>query len=436
MTSTAPTTVRITDLADPQRTDALLARLSEAEHHPVELTVEAVLDSARNLTGLTDFGPEDFRERMALRLNEVDAHKHNTAFGRLEFFQGMARTVANRQKILNLLKLHPEIREVEVKRPIFIVGMPRSGTTDLVNTLAADSRFRTMPNWEGGLVPDNLEQRLGPGEEDPRLVRARARWEADLGLLPYRELMHPTNPYFLDEAPGDGPDVPVGGWRGMGLAWSREMLNWRRDADRWLEFDQKSRQTPRYTWARTGIQILQWYRPGERYLGKATGQMGDVGALLRQFPDATIVFTHRDPVAVVQSAATMICYRARMFYTRVDPSWYLDFYKGLVHRLLKAYLENRHLAPKEQSIDILFHERIADEMGFIEKIYQLAEFPLTAAARAEIEQAYTTRARGFVPWEQGKVVYDLRADFGADPVSIRREFDYYFDALPVKVEVI
>src|SRR5215469_15012368 len=104
MTSTAPRTVRITDLADPQRTDALLARLEEAEHHPVELTVEAVLDSARNLTGLTDFGQEDFRERMALRLNEVNAHKHNTAFGRLEFFQGMARTIANRQKILNLLK--------------------------------------------------------------------------------------------------------------------------------------------------------------------------------------------------------------------------------------------------------------------------------------------------------------------------------------------
>jgi hypothetical protein len=163
--------------------------------------------------------------------------------------------------------------------------------------------------------------------------------------------------------------------------------------------------------------------------------MGVVGALMRQFPDATVVFTHRDPVAIVQSAATMICYRARMFYTHIDPTWYLDFYKGLVHRLLQAYLDSRHLVPAEQSMDILFHERIDDEMGFLEKIYELAEFPLTDSAREEIEQARRNRARGFVPWEQGKVVYDLRADFGADPVSIRREFDYYFNALPVRAEV-
>jgi hypothetical protein len=432
MTNAMSRIVRITDLANPEYTEAALVALKEAEARPIELTVEPVLATARSITGLADFGRGDFRERMAIELSEVDRHPYNTAWGRADFFDGMVHTAANRLRILNLLKLHPEIEELEVNRPIFIVGMPRTGTTDLVNAMAADSRFRTMPNWEGEqLVPDDPEQHLAPDEEDPRLVKARRTFEERLGLLPYRELMHPTNPDFLDEAPGDGPDFPLWGWGGT-LAWLREMLNWREDSARWRGYLQP---TPPYTWTKKGIKILQWYRPGERFLGKLTGHMEKLGALMQQFPDATVVFTHRDPVAVVQSAATMICYRSRMYYTRIDPAWYLDFYKGLVHHLLRAHLQNRDLVPEKQRIDVVFDKLIANQMGILEEIYRVAGLPLTEASRAEIEHGRSKRARGFVPWEQGKVAVDLRADYGVDPVSIRREFDYYFNALPVRPEV-
>src|SRR5438874_13037296 len=112
LTNTMPRIVRITDLANPERTEALLARLAEAEHHPVELTVDAVLAAAAQATGLEDFGPPDFRDRLAVELQEVDKHPYNTSFGRLDFFQGMVRTGSNRLRIRTLITLHPEIEDI------------------------------------------------------------------------------------------------------------------------------------------------------------------------------------------------------------------------------------------------------------------------------------------------------------------------------------
>jgi hypothetical protein len=433
MTTPTPKTVRITDLADPQYTDAELAALAAAEARPIELTVDAVLAAAEAAVGLDDFGPEDFRERLNVMLSEVDRHPFNTAWGRLDFFESMVRMASNRLRIRHLLTLHPEIAEIEIKRPIFIVGMPRTGTTDLLNTMAADSRFRTMTRWESQQpVPDDPEQLQGAvGDEDPRLQRARREYEERRGILPYRDLMHPTNPEFIEEEYElEVLDFFV---RRTPLAFRREMLSWREDLVKWRSFQH---QMPHYTWIKIGLQILHWYRPAERFLGKAILHMENLGPLLRHFPDATIVFTHRDPVAVVQSAATMMCYQARMSYTRIDPAWYLDFYKGFVHRCLQAYLRDRSMVPKERTMDVFFDELRVNQMGIIERIYELAGFPLTQRARAEIDRDRDRRARGFVPVERGKVVYDLRADYGVDPEDIRQEFDYYLKALPVAPEVM
>jgi hypothetical protein len=427
--------IRISDLAKPRLSPAAEEALKAAESRAVELTVDSVLTTATRSSGLLDFGPGDFRRRLAVLLSEVENHPRNTAFGRAHYFDLMVDTAVARLRMINLFARHPEIHETKIVRPIFIVGMPRSGTTDLVNSLGSDSRFRTMPNWERMVVPDDPSNPTDPHAEDPRLTRARTQFEADRRLLPYRELMHPTNPYFLDEAPTDALDFPLSTWEGRPLAWEREMLHWRSDVPLWLKHDLASRVTPQYSWSKWGIQVLQWYRPAARFAGKATGMMGDVGAILQQFPDATIVFTHRDPVAILQSSATMICYRARLYYRSIDPAWYLEFYKGLIHDLLKAYLKNRAVVPEGQGLDILFHERIANPIGHLEKIYDLAGFPLTTQARREIATAGKSRARGFVPWNEGRVVYNLREDFSVDPNEIRREFSYYYDAVSVQPEV-
>ena len=78
---------------------------------------------------------------------------------------------------------------------------------------------------------------------------------------------------------------------------------------------------------------------------KSPQHLEQLGPLLTVFPDATVVVTHRDPVSVVQSAATMMAYAARMSYRTPDPDFYLSYWTDRIRRLLEASLRDRHLVP-------------------------------------------------------------------------------------------
>jgi hypothetical protein len=211
--------------------------------------------------------------------------------------------------------------------------------------------------------------------------------------------------------------------------WDRQVPRCR---DYWFALDK----TPTYAYLKSVLKILQWYGPGERLMLKAVEHMAALPALMQNFPDATVVFTHRDPVAVIQSSITMAAYSARMHYSQIDLSWYLEFFKDMAHRQLRAYFRDRDSIPNGQVLDVFFDEVRENELGVIEKIYEVADFPLTLSARAEIGSQLNTRARGFVPMSRGRIAYDLRADYGIDPNDLRSEFDYYFNALLVRAGVL
>ncbi len=115
-------------------------------------------------------------------------------------------------------------------------------------------------------------------------------------------------------------------------------------------------QTPHYAYLKTVLQILQWCRPGERWVLKSPQHLEQLGPLLTTFPDATVVVTHRDPVAVVQSAATMMTYAARMSYQTPEPDFYLSYWTDRIGRLLEASVRDRGLLPAGQFEDVHFHD--------------------------------------------------------------------------------
>src|SRR5688572_22935090 len=124
--------IRIDDLAAPVLNDVQRMALDYGESRRTELTVEAVCAAAVARTGLSDFGADDFRERLGLQLAEMDADEERTGIGRLLMFSDCVRHAANRLLIHDLLRRHPEIREVPIERPVIVIGLPRSGTTHLV----------------------------------------------------------------------------------------------------------------------------------------------------------------------------------------------------------------------------------------------------------------------------------------------------------------
>jgi hypothetical protein len=336
-------------------------------------------------------------------------------------FNDCVRYAANRLRIHALLAQHPEIHDEAIVAPIIVVGLPRSGTTHLVNLIAADPRLRSLPLWE------SYEPVPTPGEPatrdaaDPRHQRCAAAWEAMQQTVPHLAAMHPMAPDHVHEE----LELQLPDFTSYELEWVARVPEWR---DHYLATDQ----TPHYEYLRTVLKILQWYAPGERWVLKSPQHLEQLGPLLTTFPDATVVMTQRDPVSVVQSAATMMAYGSRMSYRSTDPTAYLDYWTDRIGRLLDAAVRDTPLIPGQQRIDVPFHEFMADDVAMVERIYEVARLPMNATARQQMRDHMATHARG----RFGQVIYDLRSDFGAEPADVRARFSEYFEAFPrVQVEV-
>ena len=412
--------IRIEDLREPALTAAQRAALAFGERNPVSLSLDSVLRAAVERTGLDDFGPGGFIERLALWLSEMDDDAECTGLGRASLWNDCVRAAANRLRIRALLNEHPEIERVAIERPIIVVGLPRSGTTHLVNLIAADARLRSLPLWESQEpVPDPRE---APGEDgvDPRYARSARGWEMMRANVPLLAAMHPMSPDHIHE------ELEL-----MLPDFSSYNQEWIARAPRWRDYYLAHDQTPHYAYLKTVLQILQWRQPRERWVLKSPQHLEQLGPLLATFPDATIVVTHRDPVSVVQSAATMLAYGARMNYRTPKPEWYLEYWTDRIRRLLEASVRDRGFLPVGRTIDVLFHEFMADDLATVERIYEVAGLPMTDSARAQIAAYLNAHPRGV----EGQVVYDLRHDFAVEPAAVREPFGFYFERFPVKVEV-
>ncbi len=414
-----PPDIRITDLADPVLTPAQHAAIAAASRVPAQFSAEVILGEAVRRTGLDDFGPDDFRERFEVQLQSLDEDPYAGPVGRLGAFGDCVRFAANRLRLRDLIRRHPEILDIEIRRPIIIVGLPRSGTTHLLNLISADTRLRSLPYWESlEPVPARGE---GPGRDglDPRFIRCRDNYAYAYGLLPHLRAMHDMPPEHIhEEIELQAPDFSNYTWE-----WIAHVPRWR---DYYLAHDQ----TPHYGYLKSVLQVLQWQRGPDRWILKSPQHLEQLGPLLSTFPDATVAFTHRDPVSVIASTVTMEAYGSRLRCQRVDLDMIAGYWIDRIERLLRACVRDRDRVPATQSIDVPFHEFMADDVGMVRRIYARAGLEMTAGVQRLLEDFMRDNPRA----KFGRVVYDLQRDFGIDPHELRTRFAFYFERVPVRAE--
>ena len=414
-----PNDIRIADLASPELTPAQKMAVEAAGKMPVEFSEEAVLGAAREATGLSDFGADDFRERLAIWLEAVNEDAELGAVGRIGVFRDITRYATNRLRFEDLLKRHPEILDVTIDRPIIIAGLPRSGTTHLLNLIAADRRLRSLPYWE------SVEPIPIPGEEpgadgvDPRLARCRENYQLQDVMMPLLKNMHDMAPEHVHEE----IELQCIDFSSYELEWIATVPRWR---DHYLAEDQR----PSYRYMSNVLRALQWMRGPKRWILKSPQHMEQLGPLMDTFPDATVAITHRDPVSVIASTVTMLVYGDRLRRTRVDPPAVAAYWIDRIERLLRACVNDRGRVPAERSIDVLFHEFMDDDIAMVRRIYELADLPMSADAQADLAAYMEANPRG----KHGRILYDLKGDFGLDRDELRERFGFYFDRFPVKVE--
>jgi hypothetical protein len=411
--------IRIDDLREPVLTPAQRGAIAYAEKYPVSFDEETLLITARLQTSLDDFGPDDFRARLRVQLQAIEEDRELNALGRLGVWSNLLRYLCNRLRFEDLLRRHPEILKVPIDRPIFVVGMPRSGTTHLLNLLAADTRQRSLPYWESlEPVPAPHE---GPGRDgrDPRWVRCQRSYEQMVANMPLITAMHDMPPEHVHE------EIEL-----QELDFASYLLEWLCRPPRWRDHYLALDMRPHYAYLRRVLQALTWMRGPSRWVLKSPQHLEQLVPLLETFPDATIAITHRDPVSVIRSAITMLGYGDRMRRTRVDLEGLAAYWIDRVEKLLGACVRDRDKIPDAQAIDVPFHEFMADDVGMVARIYAKAGLALTPEARAAFDAFMAANPRG----KHGQVRYDLKGDFGLDPSEVRRRFDFYFERFPVRVE--
>jgi len=411
--------IRIADLAAPELTDIQKLAREGAAQIPVDFDMEAILEQARQETGLSRFGADDFRERMAVWLQAVTEDAELGAIGRVGVHRDILRYAKNRLRFEELIHRHPEILDEQIERPIIIAGLPRSGTTHLLNLIAADTRLRSLRYWE------SVEPIPVPGEApgadgvDPRLARCREGYAQQDLIMPLLKNMHDMAPEHVHE------EIEL-----QCIDFSSYELEWIATVPRWRDYYLAHDQRPSYAYMKNVLKALQWLRGPKRWILKSPQHMEQLGPLMDTFPDATVAITHRDPVSVIASAVTMLCYGDRMRRTRVDPPAVAAYWIDRVEKLLRACVRDHDLLPAERSIDVLFHEFMADDIGMVERIYALADLAMTPAARAELQAYMDENPRG----KHGRIVYDLKGDFGVEREALRERFGFYFDRFAVQAE--
>lgn len=415
--------IHIDDLANPVFSDLQKDILEFGETLDTEFSESAVLDAAREKTGLSDFGPEDFKERLNLLLDEWGNDPGITGISRLSLFNKLVLFASNRLLIQDTLTKHPEILDIPIEKPIIVAGLPRSGTTHLLNLMASDQRLRSLPLWESyEPIPLPGETPLEDGT-DPRYQRCADEWEMMQSVAPHLAAMHPMNPdHIHEELELMGPD-----FASYNFEWLAISPRWR---DHYFSHDQ----TPHYEYMKKVLQILLWQKRDTdsptRWVLKCPQHLEQLPALKKVFPDATIIVTHRDPVAVIQSTVTMLGYGQRINRKKVELKGLIHYWSDRIERLLKACVRDRDTLAESSSIDVPFHQFMADDMAMIEKIYAKAQLPMTEQSRAQLREHIEKNPRG----KHGQMIYDLKGDFGIEPNELRERFQFYFDRFPIQAE--
>jgi hypothetical protein len=412
--------IDITDLLNPVLSALQQAVLDATASQVVHFSVSAVLQAAQAQTGLSDFGPPDFRERLQLWLQAIDADAEASSVTRVSLQQMCVRYAVTRLRLENFMAQHPAAREVSIDRPIIVAGLPRSGTTHLLNLLSADQRLRSLPWWEAiAPIPDPAD-RTQPGAPDPRWTRAQAGWIQQDSMLPYLKAMHEFSPDHVSE------DVEF-----QAIDFSSYLIEWLARVPRWRDYYLAHDQSSTYAYLKKALQAVTFLKGPNRWVTKCPQHLEQLPVVHRTFPDATIVITHRDPVASIQSAITMSCYAARVLRKRVDPAGDAAYWIDRYERLLRRCVRDRDTLPQASVLDVCFHELMADTDGVLKQIYAKADLPLNPAALRELHEFLAAHPRG----KYGQVQYNLRRDFGLEPAAIRERFQFYLDRFPVPIEV-
>src|SRR6266850_3817114 len=270
------------------------------------LDPDAIARAACRRAGLDDFGDPGWREGLEVLCLALELEGNLSTFGRIAMRGLVTSALETRLRLIDWAARHPEVREEKIERPWVVVGLPRTGTTLLSLLLALDPEVRPLLHWESAspVPPPDLATHA----EDPRIAAAAKQVAQVEALNPAIRAMHPMGASIATECVG----FLFLDLRSLLIETQAHVPSY----GRWLE---KADMRGAYALHKLALQVLRSRIPTSAWSLKTPQHLWSLDTLLAFYPDARIVWTHRDPSKVVASVASLNTSLQRLNVRSNDP---------------------------------------------------------------------------------------------------------------------
>jgi hypothetical protein len=323
----------------------------------IDLGPKTVMERARKEAGLSRFLDYDFEAPLARLLDSYENDAELSLLGRVAVRTSSLLSLTTQLQIQRELELHPEILETPIEKPIFILGLPRTGTTLLHNLLAQGRNARSPMLWE----LERPAPAIGPDtpESDPRIGLTDAALSQTYKIVPHLQAVHAFDARMPEEC----------------VVLLRKIFccgSFAIDAHlpSYLEWFFGTDLVATYREFRKMLQLLMWRFPGHHLVLKSPLHLFAVDAILEVFPDARIIQTHRDPRTVAASGCSLSEVLRMLYTVKPDPrvigqDW-LQTWGTAMSRTVAA----REKADAGRFFDVHFSEVVAEPIRVTREIHQ------------------------------------------------------------------
>tara|TARA_B110000444_G_C18835320_1_gene595618 strand:+ start:1211 stop:2335 length:1125 start_codon:yes stop_codon:yes gene_type:complete len=368
---------------------------------------QRLIDKAIADTGLDDFGNHPLVEPLNILVQSMNAAKDASELGRNHFKSSVCSALTTRLQIENYTTEHPDLLNGIIEKPIFIVGLPRTGTTTLHHLLNQDKNNHTLRLWEAASpVPPPEEATY---TTDPRVTKLRTAMSVGGEQMKEMRKLHLSDP--------EGPDE-------CHLLFTRAIQTMEHPSlfhlPGYSEYIYSTNLNPLYAYHKRQLQLLQYKKPGNWVLKAPFHQMG-LKAILHTYPDAIIVQTHRDPITLMASGASFGHMIRKPWNNNPDPNVSGRDWFTMVDTYIRHFKQDRALLepPRQgQFLDVQYQQLLSNPLEIVAKIYALAGRKISDNARIDMQNWMDNHP----PNKHGKHEYRLK-DYGITEQEVLDSFN-------------
>jgi len=382
----------------------------------IDLNLDSLLSRAVDKTKLENFGNDSFLEGLKVLLNSCQSEARLNDLGIQIIHSTISRCLMNRLQAQDWITRHPEILDEKIEKPLIITGLPRTGSTFLQILLSIDPANRGLHHWEANRPCPPPE--LIYSATDPRIQAMHKQIQMTDQMRPGLQAIHPRD---------------AGGFAQCMVLLSHEfksaeftLIIWAPTYKAWYYHCDM---TSAYACHKMLLQLLQWRLPNESWVLKNPSHLPWLDYLTDRYPDAQIIFTHRDPLKVIPSASSLASTVYSLGSDQIDNQKIAAHYlEELAMEMDKAMEKRNSLNPKS-FYDVQYRDLTGDPIGTVKRIYEYFGRKVSPGHERRMQVWIRDNPQG----KRGRHHYSVE-DFGLDPAEVRKRFNDYQERFSIHLE--